>query len=118
VHPGEWPGVACAVRLTGPSVTTSPSRTARSTRTAGNFSSATFSLEQRLVGRAGNQLRACLFLQLGEAAGVIEMRVRVQDELDIRKLEPKLLDVCPDLPRRFRHRRVHQDVSVRAGDQI
>jgi hypothetical protein len=51
--------------------------------------------EQRLVGGAGDQLCAGLFLELGEAAGVIEMRMRVQDELDVRKFKTRASGCLP-----------------------
>ena len=125
VQPGEWPGVACAVSVVSPSVTLSPSLTARSTFTGGKgevlvllVARIVAAFEQRLVALAGDELRAGLLLDLGKAAGVIEMRMRVEDDLDVGDLEAELRDVVLDHAGRLRQRRVHQDQALRRLDDI
>jgi hypothetical protein len=41
-----------------------------------------------------------------KAAGVIEMGVRIQDELYVGELKAELVEICFDLSRRLRHCRV------------
>ena len=75
-------------------------------------------LEQRLVGFARNHLGSARLLQLGEAAGVIDMRVGIEEILDVGDFEAELLDARLDLRRCLRHHRIDQDMALRRRDQI
>src|SRR5262249_14617208 len=68
--------------------------------------------EQGPVALACDELRAGFLLELGKAASVIEMRVAVQDVLDVGDLESELRDAVLDHAGRLRERRVEQDQTL------
>src|SRR5262249_10880979 len=74
--------------------------------------------EQRPVALTGDELGTGLLLDLGKAAGVIEMRMAVQDVLDIGDLESKLGDAVLDHAGRLRERRVDEDQALRGLDDV
>ena len=61
---------------------------------------------------------AALTIESGEPAGVIGMRVAVEDDLDVSKLETERGDVRFDLRRRFGEAAVDQDQAARRRDQV
>jgi hypothetical protein len=66
---------------------------------------------------ARDDFRAAELLQLGNAAGVIVVHVRVENELDVFDLEPELLHVPGDERRGLRQSSVDQHMSIGRRDQ-
>jgi hypothetical protein len=66
--------------------------------------------QHRLRGRAGDHRGAAQALQFGDAARMVEVFVRGQDEADVFDLEAELADVGGDLRGRLRGGAVDQDM--------
>jgi hypothetical protein len=99
VQPGEWPGVECAVGVVSPSVTFVAFLDGTINLHGGEgevfvllVARIVAAFEQRLVALAGDELCASLLHDLGEAAGVVEMGVRVEN-VDVGDLEAELRQV-------------------------
>src|SRR5262249_19795958 len=67
---------------------------------------------------ADHQSRAGQRLHLREAARMVVMRLRIQEDLDVADLESQFCDVCLDERHRRLVSRIEQDVSLIGGDQI
>ena len=124
VQPGEWPGVISAVSVTSPTrdlVALADHAVdldgRKVERGVALLSRVVAALEQRLVGGARGELRAGVLLQPGEPAGVVEMRMRVEQLLDVGDLEAELLDVRLDLRVRLGQAGVDENMTLRRGDQ-
>ena len=74
--------------------------------------------EQGSVAFAGQEFRPCHFLELSQSAGVIVMRMAVQQEFYIRQFESELGDVALDLWRGFDKAAVEEEMTFRGGDQV
>lgn len=66
---------------------------------------------------AGRNDRAAGALQRRDAAGVVDVRVGIKDQLDVLDPEAQLPDVFFDEWRRFGYGAVEQNVALRAGDE-
>ena len=69
------------------------------------------------LGHAGNHRGAGVGLQLGHAAGMVEVAVAVQQDLDVRQFEAELLDVVLNHLGVLRQADIQQDVALGRGDQ-
>ena len=67
--------------------------------------------------RARDDFRAAALLQLRDAAGMIEMHVRIENDLDVAELEAELLDVLRDERRGFRQGAVDQNMTLWRSDE-
>ena len=74
-------------------------------------------LDLRGVALHHFELRAGLLLELRESAGVVVVRVRIEQDLHVLRVEPELADVGDDLRRRFLESAVEHDVSFRGRDE-
>ena len=79
---------------------------------------APFVLERHDFLRHGLELRAAVVLEPGEAAGVVRVRVAVEDDFDVGEPETERGDVRFDLRRRFGKAAVDQDQAARRDDQV
>ena len=70
------------------------------------------------VALAGQEFRSCDFLELSQSAGVIEMRMAVQQKFYIGQFESELGDVALDLRRGFDKAAVEQEIAFWRGDQV
>ena len=73
--------------------------------------------QRRGGGGAGADARAAEALQRGDAAGMVVVAVRHEDQLDVFGLEAQRADVLIDQRRRLRQRRVQQHVPRGRGHQ-
>jgi hypothetical protein len=68
-------------------------------------------------GRTGRHLRSAGALQGGEATGVIEVFVGVQDQLDVFHFEAEFTNAGGDQRRRLRQGAIDQDMAALSGNQ-
>jgi hypothetical protein len=73
--------------------------------------------EQWSVAFASQEFRACHFLELSQTAGVIEVRVAVQQKLYVAQVETEFRNVAFDLWRGFDKTAVEKEMPLRRGDQ-
>ncbi len=66
---------------------------------------------------ARDDFRTADLLQLGDAAGVIVVHVRIQDDLDVVDIESQLLHVLSDQRRRLRQGTVDQHMTLGRRDE-
>jgi hypothetical protein len=74
-------------------------------------------LQQPGIRGGGKHLRAGRGLDRGDAAGMVEMGLAVEQDLDLARVEAERADVGEHLRRELRHPRVDQDQAVAAVDQ-
>src|SRR5262249_26723714 len=77
----------------------------------------TAAFERAPGGRARGNLRTAGPLQGRDTAGVVVVRVRVQDELHVFQAEAELPDVRGDLRRGLREAAIDEDVAFLRGDE-
>jgi cation transport regulator ChaB len=113
VPPGTWPGVACAVTLSGPTW-----RHGRRRRIVLRIGLAGAAGAQYLHGSLASQhSRAGHFLQFGNTAGMVHVLVRIEDEFNICDVKTQLADMAGNLYRRLFGSAVDQNVPGVRRDQ-